>query len=98
MADCPMTCEVKDQLAEILEKLGQFEEAFPKDRNNRPDMSGHRRAHEADIAAAKAKERFYEELRLDLAKKGSWALVMVIAGLVLMGALAKLGLGQSIPR
>lgn len=98
MTECPMTCEVKDQLGAILEKLSQFEEAFPKDRNNRPDMSGHRRSHEADIAAAKAKERFYEELRLDLAKKGSWALVMVIAGLVLMGALAKLGLGQSIPR
>lgn len=98
MTECPMTCEVKDQLNAILEKLDCFEEAFPLDSEGSPDILGHRRAHEADIAAAKAKEKFYEELRLDLAKKGSWALVLVIAGLVLMGALAKLGIGQPIPR
>lgn len=93
-----MTCEVKDQLDAILEKLGQFEEAFPKDRDEKPDLSGHRRAHEADIAAAKAKEKFYDELRLDLAKKGLWAILLILVGLIFAGALAKLGLGPSLQR
>lgn len=98
MADCPMTCEVKDQLDAILEKLSAFGDAFPRDRDGQPDVAGHRRGHEADIAAAKAKEKFWEELRLDLAKKGVWAIVLILVGLVIAGALAKMGIGQPISR
>lgn len=98
MTDCPMTCEVKEQLDAILANLEAIKEGFPKDREGQPDIVGHRRGHEAEIAAAKAKERFYEELRLDLVKKGVWGILLVLVGLILAGVAAKLGLGQSLSR
>ena len=93
-----MTCEVKSQLDAILEKLDRFEDAFPLDSEGNPDISGHRRGHEAAIAADNARKKFYDELRLDLAKKGLWAIVLVLVGLIFAGALAKLGLGPSLQR
>lgn len=51
MTDCPMTCEVKEQLDAILANLEAIKEGFPKDREGRPDIVGHRRGHEAEIAA-----------------------------------------------
>lgn len=98
MADCPMTCEVKDQLDAILAKLDAFEDAFPRDRDGLPDVAGHRRGHEAEIAAAKAREKFWNELRLELAKKGAWGIVLVLVGLILAGLAAKLGLGPQLSR
>ena len=98
MSDCPMTCEVKDQLDAILANLETIKDAFPRDRDGQPDMAGHRRGHEAEIAAARAKERFWNELRLELAKKGAWGIVLVLVGLILAGLAAKLGLGPQLSK
>ena len=51
----------------------------------------HREAHEADQADAAAKERFLAELKLEMAKKGLWAVLLVIVGLIVAGAALKLG-------
>jgi hypothetical protein len=51
----------------------------------------HRRAHEAMINAAKAEERFWSELKLDIAKKGVWSLLIIILGLCALGFAAKFG-------
>ncbi len=56
------------------------------------DVHGHRKAHEAMIEAAQAQAKFYNELRIDLAKKGLWTLLAVAAGLFFMGLAAKFGL------
>jgi hypothetical protein len=45
------------------------------------------------IAAAEAQTQFWRELKLEIAKKGIWGLLVIICGLVLVGLSAKLGLG-----
>lgn len=56
------------------------------------DAEGHRKYHEAVMRAAEAQELFWSELRLDIAKKGVMGLLVLVCGLVLAGAAAKLGL------
>ena len=67
--------------------------AFPSDDAGMVDFIGHRRAHEAQIKAAHAQEDFWRELRLDIAKKGAWGLLIIVVGLVLVGVSAKFGIG-----
>jgi len=43
-------------------------------------------------AAADAQEKFWIELKLEIAKKGVWGLLIVICGLIVVGVSAKLGL------
>lgn len=52
----------------------------------------HCEAHQAMIAAARAQEQFWRDLRVDVAKKGILGLLVVICGLILTGAAAKFGL------
>lgn len=89
MSECPITCKVEDQLETILEEVRGLKSAFPLDEQGEADILGHRRFHDAKIAAAKAEEEFWRELKLDLAKKGAWALLLVILGLILLGLTAK---------
>lgn len=56
------------------------------------DVHGHRKAHEAMMEAAQAQAKFYNELRIDLAKKGLWTLLAITAGLFFLGLAAKFGL------
>lgn len=46
------------------------------------------------IKASAAEERFWTELKLDVAKKGTWGIVVVLVGLVLVGVAAKFGLAS----
>lgn len=68
------------------EKIGEVHEAFP----NR-DLAGHRKYHERLLAAADAETRFWNDLKLDLAKKGTWSVLVVVIGLVVLGISVKLG-------
>lgn len=54
------------------------------------DPNNHRVAHEAMIRAAEAQERFYNELKLDLAKNGVRGFVVIVIGLIVTGAVIKL--------
>jgi tetrahydromethanopterin S-methyltransferase subunit E len=45
------------------------------------------------IAAAEAQTEFWRELRLDIAKKGIWGLLIIVVGLIMVGISAKLGIG-----
>ena len=84
-------CYEHDRLLHIekqLEKLNDcMMSAFPNG-----DVDGHRRAHEAAIKAANAQAQFWEEMKLDIAKKGAWGLLVIIIGLVVVGVQVKLGL------
>lgn len=84
---------VEEHLDLILAELQNFKSAFPVTAQGEVDVDGHRRYHEAKIKAALAEESFWRELKLDLAKKGAWFLLLVILGLVVMGAMAKMGIG-----
>ena len=78
---------IETQLTEIKTCVASIKTAFPEG-----DVDGHRKYHEAKIRAAKAEEAFWSDLRLDLAKKGTWGLIVVIVGLIIMGIGAKFGI------
>lgn len=76
-----LTLEQKvDQALEILDTIS---DAFPDGPAN------HRQAHESWIAAKNAEVRFWQELKLDIAKKGTWGMLIIILGLFLVGLASK---------
>ena len=62
--------------------------AFP----DGPDS--HRIAHEQMIAAAKAEETFWRDLKTDVAKKSIWGILQILCFLAVAGLAAKFGLGS----
>ncbi len=78
---------------EVMAELQKMTGAFARTPDGAVDYDGHRRYHESMIAAAEAQTQFWRELKLDIAKKGIWGLLVIICGLVLVGLSAKLGLG-----
>ena len=57
------------------------------------DPVGHRNAHQAWIDSKNAEAKFWTEIRLDVAKKGTWFMLLVLLGLVAVGLATKLGIG-----
>jgi hypothetical protein len=82
------------KLDEIIDVLEGLTGAFAKNADGSVDFDGHRRYHESMIRAANAQERFWVELKLEIAKKGVWGLLVIIVGLILVGVSTKLGLGK----
>jgi hypothetical protein len=82
-----LVARLDEHLADADHKFSALSRAFPD------GVEGHRAAHEAMINAAKAQEQFWRELRLDMAKKGLWAVFVVVCGLILTGLSIKLGWG-----
>lgn len=78
------------QLAEIKATLDRFAQAFPVDEYGNVDSAGHRQFHESKIAAAEAERVFWQELKLDLAKKGLYAILTVLVGFIIAGLMAKI--------
>ena len=73
-------------------QLQMMNSAFAQNPDGSIDFDGHRRYHESMIRAANAQERFWLELKLDIAKKGLWGLLVIVVGLVIVGVQAKVGL------
>lgn len=65
------------ELKVAIDRIDDLARGFPGG-----DPDGHRRAHEALIRKAEERARFYEDLRGELAKKGVWA-VLVLLGIAL---------------
>jgi hypothetical protein len=82
-----------DVVKELHALNAKISAAFPADEAGMVDFIGHRRAHEAMIKAAHAQADFWRELRLDIAKKGAWGVLIIVVGLILVGASAKFGIG-----
>ena len=77
----------------ISEQIAKVMAAFPNH-----DLDGHCDFHQAKIDSAKAEEKFWSELKLDLAKKGLWGIVTVLAGMIVLGFSAWVGsIAQSAP-
>lgn len=85
MAECTNCQEVGHKIDEVLREIAEIKQAFPD------GVAKHRAAHEVMIAAKSAEEDFYRELKLDLVKKGTWGLIVIVIGLVLLGLSVKLG-------
>ncbi|MFT4068926.1 hypothetical protein [Paraburkholderia sp.] len=58
---------------EAIRRIDDLHKAFPDG-----DWDGHRRYHEAIIRKAEDRAQFYRELRGEMAKKGLWAVVVVL--------------------
>lgn len=76
---------LEEKVDEALSLLANISYAFPD------GTEAHRNAHLAMIRASEAQERFWNELKLDLAKKGVVAIVVVLVGLMVTGMAVKLG-------
>lgn len=76
---------IEQKLDTALEILDAIADAFPD------GPLKHRQAHEAWIAAKSAETKFWQDLKLDLAKKGTWAVFVVLVGLLMVGFSAKFG-------
>lgn len=87
--------QIDDRLDEILSEVRKIHNAFPRTDGGDADFEGHRRYHEAMIRAANAQEKFWKELKLDVAKKGVWGLLVIVVGLAVLGLAAKLGISHS---
>jgi hypothetical protein len=85
---------VKDLHAILLRHIEDEENWKVKMYSAFPDgPENHRAAHIKLIQSAEAEERFWKELRLDLAKKGLWSIIVVLVGLVMTSVSIKLGWG-----
>lgn len=87
--------ERRKEMRHIAEMIGDIKTSIEEINKAFPDGTiEHRKAHEAMINAAKAQQAFWDDLKLDIAKKGVWGLLIIIIGLVLVGLSTKLGLGS----
>ena len=80
---------------EVMAELKKIHGAFASNDDGSTDFDGHRRFHEEKLRAAKAEAEFWAELKMEIAKKGIWSLLVIVCGLVVVGMSAKLGLGLS---
>ena len=83
---------IEERLDELLDEMHKITGAFAKKSDGTVDFDGHRQYHEAMIEAAEAQTQFWRELKLEIAKKGIWGLLVIICGLVVVGLMAKFGL------
>ena len=86
--------QIQQKLSEILDEVRMLHNAFPRTDSGETDLEGHRKYHEAMIKSAQAQEAFWRELRLDIAKKGTWGLLIIVLGLVMTGIAAKFGIAE----
>lgn len=77
---------------EVMQELKKIGTAFITNDDGSTDFEGHRRFHEEKLRAAKAEAEFWRDLKLEIAKKGVWSLLVIICGLIVVGTSAKLGL------
>jgi len=76
----------------ILSEFKKFEGAFAKNDDGSIDFDGHRKYHEAMIRAAEEQEKFWHDLKMEIFKKGIIAAIIIVLGLLWIGAQTKFGL------
>lgn len=86
--------QIQEKLVEILKEVKKLHGAFPRTEEGETDIEGHRKYHEAMIKSAVAQEEFWRELRLDIAKKGVWGLLIIVVGFLVAGIAAKFGIAE----
>lgn len=77
---------MEQKLDLAIELLDQLLYAFPD------GPIAHRQAHQAWIEAKQAEIHFWQELKLDIAKKGVWGLLIIVIGLLIAGLSVKSGI------
>jgi hypothetical protein len=83
---------IERKLDLILDQFKKFEGAFARNEDGSIDFDGHRRYHEAMIRAAEEQEKFWHDLKVEIMKKGIIAAIVIMLGLLWIGAQTKFGL------
>lgn len=87
---CPISnCPADDKLSLILKELADFRRAFPENEFGDADYLGHRRYHEAKMAAAAAEKAFWLTYRNELIRRGTYFLILTLAGVLATGILVR---------
>jgi len=81
-------------LDELLDEMHKITGAFARNNDGSIDFDGHRRYHESMIEAAEAQTQFWREMKLEIAKKGIWGLLVILCGLVMVGLATKFGISM----
>jgi hypothetical protein len=90
--ETPEEIGIERKLDMILAELKSMQGGFPKNEDGTVDYDGHRHYHEQLIKAKEAETEFWREMKLDIAKKGLWGLLVILCGLILTGLATKLNL------
>ena len=90
--ETPEEQSIEHKLDLILEEMRHIRAGFPKDEDGNADYDGHRKYHEQLIRAAEAQTEFWNDLKKEVAKKGIIAVLVIVCGLLWLGAQTKLGL------
>lgn len=90
--ETPEEIGIERKLDLILDELKKLENAFPRSEDGEVDYMGHRKYHESLIRAAEAQAEFWSDLKKEVAKKGIIAVLVIVCGLLWIGAQAKLGI------
>jgi len=76
---------------EVMTELKKINGAFAIGDDGNTDFDGHRRYHQEKLRAAKAEAEFWSQLKLEIAKKGLWSLLVIGFGLMAIGMATHLG-------
>lgn len=90
--ETPEELSIEKKLDLILAEVKHMRSAFPKDEDGDVDYEGHRKYHESLIRAAEAQAEFWNDLKREVAKKGILAAIVIVLGLLWLGAQTKLGI------
>ena len=90
--ETPDEIGIERKLDLILDEIKKLEGAFPRSEDGDVDYEGHRKYHESLIRAAEAQEEFWRDLKKEVAKKGILAALVIVCGLLWLGAQTKLGI------
>jgi len=85
---------IEERLDELLDEMHKITGAFARNNDGSIDFDGHRRYHESMIEAAEAQTQFWREMKLEIAKKGIWGLLVILCGLVMVGLATKFGISM----
>lgn len=83
--------EIDMRLAQVEKDVVNMKRAFPTSKIGEVDYMGHREFHEHVIDSARSQQKFWDELRSDLIRKGAWFGILIMLGLIANGILAKIG-------
>lgn len=83
---------INQRLDKLENDVKDIKRAFPKSEFGEIDYQGHREYHKNLMDAAQAEKAFWDDLKTDLVKKGTWFGLLILAGLILNGLLWKIGL------
>lgn len=79
---------LEKDLKVVIDRVDDLAKGFPAG-----DWEGHRLYHEAIIRRANERAELYKALREEIAKKGLWAFLLALGGLIWLGISAKFHLG-----